>query len=142
MSSFFKFILLFSCCVTFLFSQQNSGLAEEFSRLEDHLRNPKLTEEQKKKNFESNMVNSVRSTLSKRFANPKKELKELKFQDLQSERREGTNTFYVKYKNYYFQYLFPVDPETYVTSPSEEIVLEKPDGLDLGSNAHKEEKKN
>ncbi|MGV3666245.1 MAG: LIC11625 family surface-exposed protein [Leptospira bouyouniensis] len=142
MSSFFKFIFLICCCVTFLFSQQNSGLAEEFSKLEDHLRNPKLTEEQKKKNFESNMVSSVRSTLSKRFANPKKELKELKFQDLQSERREGTNTFYVKYKNYYFQYLFPVDPETYVTSPSEEIVLEKPEGLDLGSNAHKEEKKN
>lgn len=88
------------------------------------------------------MVNSVRSTLSKRFSNPKKELKDLKFQDLQTERPEGTNTFYVKYKNYYFQYQFPVDPETYVTLPSEEIVLEKPEGLDLSSGAHKEEKKN
>lgn len=142
MNLFFKIFLIFSCSVSFIYSQQNSGLAEEFTKLEDHLRNPKLTEEQKKKNFESNMVSSVRSTLSKRFANPKKELKELKFQDLQTERREGTNSFYVKYKNYYFQYLFPVDPETYVTSPSEEIVLEKPEGLDLGSNAHKEEKKN
>ncbi|ABZ94093.1 hypothetical protein EHQ92_11485 [Leptospira biflexa] len=142
MNLFFKIFLIFSCSVSFIYSQQNAGLAEEFTKLEDHLRNPKLTEEQKKKNFESNMVSSVRSTLSKRFANPKKELKELKFQDLQTERREGTNSFYVKYKNYYFQYLFPVDPETYVTSPSEEIVLEKPEGLDLGSNAHKEEKKN
>ncbi|EMY61860.1 LIC11625 family surface-exposed protein [Leptospira terpstrae] len=133
-------IILFP--VTVIFAQQNSGLAEEFTKLEDYLRNPKLTEEQKKKNFETNMVSSVRSTLSKRLANPKKDLKELKFQDLQTERPEGTNTFFVKYKNYYFQYLFPVDPETYVTSPSEEIVLEKPEGLDLGSNAHKEEKKN
>ncbi|PJZ82563.1 LIC11625 family surface-exposed protein [Leptospira meyeri] len=123
-------------------AQQNSGLAEEFTKLEDFLRNPKLTDEQKRKNFESNMVSSVRSTLSKRLANPKKELKDLKFQDLQTERSEGTNTFFIKYKNYYFQYQFPVDPETYVTSPSEEIVLEKPEGLDLGSNAHKEEKKN
>ncbi|EMY68694.1 LIC11625 family surface-exposed protein [Leptospira vanthielii] len=128
--------------VSFVYAQQNSGLAEEFTKLEDYLRNPKLTEEQKKKNFENNMVSSVRSTLSKRLSNPKKDLKDLKFQDLQMERQEGTNTFFVKYKNFYFQYLFPVDPETYITSPSEEIVLEKPDGLDLGSNAHKEEKKN
>lgn len=140
--------LLLKCFTLFCFmslalqAQQNTGLAEEFTRLEDHLRNPKLTEEQKKKNFEANLVNSVRSTLSKRFANPKKELKDLKFQDLQTERPEGTNTFYVKYKNYYFQYQFPVDPETYVTLPSEEIVLEKPEGLDLSSGAHKEEKKN
>lgn len=128
--------------VTFVYAEQNAGLAEEFTKLEDYLRNPKLTEEQRKKNFETNLVSSVRSTLSKRLANPKKDLKDLKFQDLQSERSEGTNTFFVKYKNYYFQYLFPVDPETYVTSPSEEIVLEKPEGVDLGSNAHKEEKKN
>ncbi|TGL90577.1 hypothetical protein EHQ68_03885 [Leptospira congkakensis] len=128
--------------VTFVYSQQNSGLAEEFTKLEDYLRNPKLTEEQKKKNFETNMVSSVRSTLSKKLSNPKKDLKDLKFQDLQAERSEGTNTFFVKYKQYYFQYQFPVDPETYVTSPSEEIVLEKPEGLDLGAGAHKEEKKN
>lgn len=137
-----KVLVIVSCTVTVLYSQQSTGLAEEFTKLEDHLRNPKLTEEQKKKNFEANMVSSVRSTLSKRFANPKKELKDLKFQDLQTERPEGTNTFYVKYKNYYFQYQFPVDPETYVTSPIEEIVLEKPEGLDLSSGAHKEEKKN
>ncbi|MBL0955163.1 MAG: hypothetical protein IBJ01_10395 [Leptospira sp.] len=137
-----KVLVIVSCSVTVLYSQQSTGLAEEFTKLEDHLRNPKLTEEQKKKNFEANMVSSVRSTLSKRFANPKKELKDLKFQDLQTERPEGTNTFYVKYKNYYFQYQFPVDPETYVTSPVEEIVLEKPEGLDLSSGAHKEEKKN
>ncbi|PJZ45711.1 LIC11625 family surface-exposed protein [Leptospira brenneri] len=136
----FCIVVLFP--VTFVYSQQNSGLAEEFTKLEDYLRNPKLTEEQKKKNFETNMVSSVRSTLSKKLSNPKKDLKELKFQDLQTERPEGTNTFFVKYKNYYFQYQFPVDPETYVTSPSEEIVLEKPDGLDLSSGAHKEEKKN
>ncbi|GBF41890.1 hypothetical protein LPTSP2_11750 [Leptospira ellinghausenii] len=137
-----KVLVIVSCTVTVLYSQQSTGLVEEFTKLEDHLRNPKLTEEQKKKNFEANMVSSVRSTLSKRFANPKKELKDLKFQDLQTERPEGTNTFYVKYKNYYFQYQFPVDPETYVTSPIEEIVLEKPEGLDLSSGAHKEEKKN
>ncbi|TGL18863.1 hypothetical protein EHQ46_13650 [Leptospira yanagawae] len=142
MNLFFKWITIISLGATTLYSQQNSGLAEEFSRLEDHIRNPKISDEQKKKNFEANMVNSVRSTLSKRFSNPKKELKDLKFQDLQTERPEGTNTFYVKYKNYYFQYQFPVDPETYVTLPSEEIVLEKPEGLDLSSGAHKEEKKN
>ncbi|TGL74097.1 LIC11625 family surface-exposed protein [Leptospira jelokensis] len=142
MNLFFKWITIISLSGMALYSQQNTGLAEEFTRLEDHIRNPKLTDEQKKKNFEANLVNSVRSTLSKRFANPKKELKDLKFQDLQTERPEGTNTFYVKYKNFYFQYQFPVDPETYVTLPSEEIVLEKPEGLDLGSGAHKEEKKN
>ncbi|TGK53737.1 hypothetical protein EHQ16_16905 [Leptospira kanakyensis] len=136
----FCIVVLFP--VTFIHSQQSTGLAEEFTKLEDYLRNPKLTEEQKKKNFETNMVSSVRSTLSKKLSNPKKDLKDLKFQDLQTERPEGTNTFFVKYKNFYFQYQFPVDPETYVTSPSEEIVLEKPDGLDLGAGAHKEEKKN
>ncbi|XDD44180.1 hypothetical protein AB3N58_07545 [Leptospira sp. WS60.C2] len=142
MNLFGKLILLLSVSVTCLSAQQSTGLAEEFTKLEDHIRNPKLTDEQKKKNFEANMVSSVRSTLTKRFSNPKKELKDLKFQDLQTERPEGTNTFYVKYKNFYFQYLFPVDPETYVTLPSEEIVLEKPEGLDLGAGAHKEEKKN
>ncbi len=142
MNLIWKLLFLLIVSVTFLSAQQNTGLAEEFTRLEDHLRNPKLTDDQKKKNFEANMVSSVRSTLSKRFANPKKELKDLKFQDLQTERPEGSNTFFVKYKNFYFQYMFPVDPETYVTLPTEEIVLEKPEGLDLGSGAHKEDKKN
>lgn len=40
-------IILFP--VTVIFAQQNSGLAEEFTKLEDYLRNPKLTEEQKKR---------------------------------------------------------------------------------------------
>lgn len=31
--------------VSFVYAQQNAGLAEEFTKLEDYLRNPKLTED-------------------------------------------------------------------------------------------------
>ncbi|MDF3821475.1 hypothetical protein P3G55_16340 [Leptospira sp. 96542] len=126
--------------ISSVYGQANSGLAEEYAKVEDYLRNPKSNLEEKKKIFESNLYNSVKMSLSKKFADPKKTLKELKFADLQTEKVEGSYSYYVKYKNYYFTYSFPVDPETYITFPVEETVLEKPDGADLNQAAHKEDK--
>ncbi len=138
--------LLFSILLTLvltmspLFSQPKSGLAEVYTKLEDSVLNPKLGDADRKKNIERNLLASVRSSLAKKFKDPKKELKDLKFEDLQSEKGEIPNSYFIKYKNYYFSYLFPIDPEKYLTSPVEENVLTKPDGLDLKDSSHKDEK--
>ncbi len=120
----------------------NSGktLAEEFSKLDSYLRNRTLTAEQKKKILEGNLLSSIRMTLGHKLENPKKDLKDLKMQDVQSERFSNSNQFFVKYKSYYISYIFPVDPEIYQTSPYEERILEKPEGADL-LGAHTEDKK-
>jgi hypothetical protein len=131
-------LLQFFLTFSIVMAQSNTTLAEEFTKLDDFLRNPKQTPEQKKRIFETNVLNSLRNTLAHKYANPKKDLKDLKFQDLQTERPEGTNNLYVKYKNFFISYSFIVDPELYLTSPIDEVVLEKPTGADL--NASHEDK--
>lgn len=131
-------LLQFFLTFSIVMAQSNTTLAEEFTKLDDFLRNPKQTPEQKKRIFETNVLNSLRNTLAHKYANPKKDLKDLKFQDLQTERPEGTNNLYVKYKNFYIAYSFIVDPELYLTSPVDETLLEKPSGADL--NASHEDK--
>ncbi|WP_411822733.1 LIC11625 family surface-exposed protein [Leptospira sp. 'Mane'] len=131
-------IALFSGQILFAQSAEG-GLAEEFTKLEDYLRSQKLTPEEKKKIFETNVINSLKVTLGRKVRESKKELKALKFQDIQTERPVGTNNLYVKYKNYYISYSYTADPESYLISPFEEKVLEKPNGADLNA-AHSEEK--
>ena len=118
-------------------AQTNSGLAEEFLKLDNYLKNVKQSPEERKKILESNIINSVKTTLSHKFNDPKKELKDLKIQDIQSERKEGTNQLFIKYKNFYIAYTFYSDPEVYLASPVEEKVLEKPANADLNA-AHEE----
>ncbi|BDA78948.1 hypothetical protein LPTSP3_g18780 [Leptospira kobayashii] len=136
------FLLIFTLFfgqILFAQAAETGGLAEEFTRLEDYLRNQKLTPEEKKKIFETNVINSLRVTLARKVREPKKELKDLKFQDVKTERPEGTNNLYVKYKNFVISYSYSADPESYYISPFEEKVLEKPNGADLNA-AHSDEK--
>ncbi|TGN18505.1 LIC11625 family surface-exposed protein [Leptospira idonii] len=133
----FLFSFIFTASVS---AQASGGLAEEFTKLEDYLRNKKQSPEEKKKIFESNILNSIRITLNRRLADPKKELKDLKIQDVQTERLEGTNNLFVKYKNFYISYSYAVDPEEYLTTPVEEKLLEKPAGADLNASPHQDEK--
>jgi len=133
----FLFPLLF---IPLVAQEAPRTLAEEFTRLEYQLRKRQLSPEEKKKNLEKNMISSVKNTLGHRLENPFKELKDLKFQDLAMEKSQDPRIYFVKYKEYYFQYLFPVDPELYLTNPLEEKFLEKPPGMDL-AGAHSEEKK-
>jgi|JI8StandDraft_1071087.scaffolds.fasta_scaffold03259_3 hypothetical protein len=130
-------VFLFFCNI--LIAQSSGSLAEEFSKLNDYLKNRESSPEEKKKVLETNVMNSVKITLSHKFSNPKKEFKDLKFQDIQTERPEGTNNLYVKYKNFYISYSFVVDPEKYLASPIEETVLEKPAGADI-KTGHTDEK--
>lgn len=134
---FFLIVLFLSG--TGVFPQAIGGLAEEYGKLEEYLRNQKQTPEEKKKILEANVLNSLRSTLAHRLVDPKKELKDLKFQDVQTERLDGTNKLFVKYKNYYIAYLFSVDPESFLISPIEENLLERPVGANLNA-AHQDEK--
>jgi hypothetical protein len=143
MHPFYLILSLLLAFQTSVFAQDatsGKSLAEEFSKLESYLKNRALTPEQKKKNLEGNLLSSLRMTLGHKLENPRKDLKDLKIQDVQSERFSTSNQFFVKYKAYYISYVFPVDPEIYQTSPYEEKILEKPEGADL-LGAHSDEKK-
>ncbi|MCZ8155532.1 MAG: hypothetical protein O9264_05410 [Leptospira sp.] len=128
--------ILFTLSISFwgLSAQTGAGLAEEFTKLEEYLRNHKLTPEERKRILETNVINSVKLTLAHKYPNPKKDLKDIKYADMQTERPEGTNNLYVKYKNFIISYSYAVDPELYLTTPTEEMLLEKPSGADLNAN--------
>jgi hypothetical protein len=121
-----------------VFSEEVEGLVQEFLEVEDYLSNKKISPEQRKKNLEKNLLDSVKSTLSRKIKAPAKELKELKISDINYERPKSTNKFYVKYKTYYIYYSFTVDPEVYLQTAIEEILYVKPPSFDQ-SGAHKEE---
>ncbi len=139
MKTFIFVMVFFFFEILSVYPQSSGSLAEEFAKLDEYIRNQKLSTEERKKIFEANVMNSLRTTLAHKFANPKKELKDLKFQDVQTERPEGTNNLFIKYKNYFISYSFVADPEKFLTSPIEEKVLEKPIGADLNST-HTDEK--
>ena len=121
-----------------IFSEEVEGLVQEFLEVEDYLSNKKLSAEQRKKNLEKNLLDSVKSTLSRKIPSPAKELKDLKISDINYERPKSTNKFYVKYKSFYIYYSFTVDPEVYLQTAIEEILYVKPPSYDKEA-AHKEE---
>ncbi|GBF49032.1 hypothetical protein LPTSP4_05410 [Leptospira ryugenii] len=127
-------LILLLLTTHFLYAQSSGSLAEEFAKLDAHVKNPKKSADEKKKTLETNLLNSLRSSLTHRLTNPKKELKDLKIQDLVSERQPGTNNFFVKYKNYLIAYQFASDPEENLVNPSEEYLLERSPGDDLSAN--------
>jgi len=120
------------------FSEEVEGLVQEFLEVEDYLSNKKLSPEQRKKNLDKNLLESVKSTLSRKIKAGSKELKGLKITDINYERPKNTNKFYVKYKSYYIYYSFTADPEVYLQTAIHEILYVKPPSFDK-NGAHKEE---
>jgi hypothetical protein len=131
-------ILTFILFSSPIFTEEVTGLVQEFLEVEDYLSNKKLSAEQRKKNLERNLLESVKSTLSRKIQAPSREVKDLKISDINYERPKNTNKFYVKYKTYYIYYSFTIDPEIYLQSAIEEILYVKPPSYDK-EGAHKEE---
>jgi hypothetical protein len=114
------------------------GLINEFMEVEDYLSKKKPSPEFRKKMLEKNMLDSLKSTLSKKIKDPKNDLKDLKIEEVDYERQANTFKFYIRYKQYYVFYDFAMDPELFMQLPQTEIIYTRPENYD--SNApHKEE---
>jgi hypothetical protein len=128
----------FLSSVTFLGAEEVKGLVQEFMEVEDFLSKNKPSAEQRKKILEKNLLDSLRSTLSRKYAAGSPEIQKISMNDVNYERPQNTFKFYVKYKSYYIYYSFLTDPELYFQLPQEEILYVKPDSFDK-NGPHKEE---
>lgn len=110
----------------FLYAGEVKGLIDEFMEVEDFLSKKKPSPEFRKKMLEKNLVDSLKNTLSKKFSNPKEELKDIKIEDIDYERQENTYKYYIRFKEFYIFYEFAMDPEIFIQLPQAEIVYVRP----------------
>lgn len=96
------------------------GVISEFSEVEELVKNRKLSREYRKQTLERNLVNAVRFTFMRRYADSKDKVKDLTVANLAFEQQKGTFNYFIKYKDHFLYYSFAVDPEVYVQVPSEE----------------------
>ncbi len=119
-------IAIFFIVFTSLQAGEVKGLINEFMEVEDFLSKKKPSPEFRKRMLEKNLLDSLKNTLSRKFANPKEELKDLKIEEVDYERQPNTFKFYIRYKDFYVFYDFAMDPEIYLQLPQTEILYVKP----------------
>ncbi len=96
------------------------GVISDFSKIEELIRNKKITREFRQKTLEKNLLTAVRFTLFKKYPDYEERIKDLSFSKLKFEQQKGTFNYYVNYNEYYIYYNFAVDPELYVQFPADD----------------------
>jgi len=96
------------------------GVISEFSEVEELVKNRKISREYRKQTLEKNLVNAVRFTFLRRYADSTDKVKELTAANISFEQQKGTFNYFIKYKDHYLYYNFAVDPEIYLQVPSDE----------------------
>lgn len=110
-------ILLFT---TKIFAERilgTSGVISDFSKLEEIMRNKKVTREYRQKTLEKNILTAVKFSLLKKYPDYEERIKDLSFDKIKFEQQKGTYRYYINFKEYYFYYDFATDPELYVQLP-------------------------
>jgi len=97
-----------------------SGVISEFSQVEELVKNKKISRDYRKKTLEKNLVNAVRLTFLRKYADYQEKIKELNPANIAFEQQKGTFNYFIKFKEYFISYSFSVDPELYVQLPSDE----------------------
>lgn len=121
---FYGFLLLLILSFP-VFSGEEKGVAEEFSRVEQSIANPKLSEAEKTKIFEKNILSNLKLSISKRETTVSPNVD---FSKVAWEKVPNSFKIYVRYNEYYIFYDFSRDPSIYLQFPKEEILLKKPKG--------------
>lgn len=112
-------ILLF-LFVTQVFAERilgTTGVISDFSKIEEILRNKKITKEYRQKTLEKNILTAVRFSLLKKYPDYQERIKDLSMDKIKFEQQKGTYNYYINYNEYYFYYNFATDPELYVQLP-------------------------
>lgn len=131
-------VLLVALAGSPVFSGEVKGLINEFMEVEDYLSKKKPSPEFRKNMLERNLLDSLKTTLARKFKTKENELKKLSIEDIDYERQAQTFKFYIRYKTYYIFYDFATDPEIYIQLPKEEILYVRPDSFDKNA-PHKED---
>lgn len=106
------------------------GVISDFSKVEEMVRNKKITKEYRQKTLEKNILTAVRFTLLKKYPDYQDRIKDLNFQKVKFEQQKGTFNYYINYNEYYFFYNFAVDPELYVQLPLDDRIYVKTNDMD------------
>jgi hypothetical protein len=126
----FTAVLLGSSFAT-LSAEEQKGIVNEFRAVEEAIRkrdqDPKILEQ----NLHSNLIRAMEASITRRFFHTReKYLADLKIENLNFEKFEGTNTYYVKYKAFIVRFDFMRDPERFIQAPVYEKFLILDDQFD------------
>lgn len=95
----------------------STGVISDFSKIEEIMRNKKITKEFRQKTLEKNILTAVRFSLLKKYPDYEERIKDLSMDKIKFEQQKGTFNYYINYNDYYFYYNFATDPELYVQLP-------------------------
>jgi hypothetical protein len=127
----FKTILSFIFICIFSFSlygkrlKGDSGIAEEYSKVDEFDKNLKVTEEYKLNTLKTNLIRAIKISIQKKFPDYESRLQDIDHSTIKFEQIRGTFNYYAKFKDYLFLFKFPIDPELYIQRPIEETILVK-----------------
>lgn len=93
------------------------GIISDFTKIEELMRNKKVTKEYRQKTLEKNILTAVKFSLLKKYPDYEERIKDLSFDKIKFEQLKGTYKYYINYNDYYFYYDFATDPELYVQLP-------------------------
>ncbi|MCB1179370.1 MAG: hypothetical protein KDK36_17445 [Leptospiraceae bacterium] len=101
------------------------GIISEFSKVEELVKNKRITKEYRKQTLEKNLLTAVKFTLLKKYADYDEKIKDLTSENIKFEQQKGTFNYYIQYKDYFLFYNFAVDPELYSQLPTDDRIYIK-----------------
>jgi hypothetical protein len=101
------------------------GVISEFSKVEELVKNKRITKEFRKQTLEKNLLTAVKFTLLKKYSDHEDKIKDLKPENIKFEQQKGTFNYYIQYKDYFLYYNFAVDPELYSQLPTDDRIYIK-----------------
>lgn len=102
-----------------------TGVISDFAKIEEIMRNKKITREYRQKTLEKNLLTAVKFSLIKKYPDYEDRIKDLSFDKVKFEQLKGTYKYYISFKEYYFYYDFATDPELYVQMPLDDRIYIK-----------------
>ncbi len=122
------FLLFFA---TQIFAERilgTTGVISDFSKIEEIMRNKKITKEYRQKTLEKNILTAIRFSLLKKYPDYQERIKDLSMDKVKFEQQKGTYNYFINYNDYYFYYNFATDPELYVQLPLDDrLYLKTPE---------------
>lgn len=114
-----------------LMAEEQKGIVSEFRAVEEAIRKKDQDPAILKATLQENLIRAMNRSITRRFFHTRdKYLPDLKIENLNYEKFESTNTYYVKFKSFIVRYDFMRDPERFIQAPVYEKFLIMDDQFD------------